>query len=261
MTRDEYRQALDQLGGVIARALTHYAVWKKLRLHDPESVEWSKEQQTGILGRHHGFFTPVAIALLDMALIEFAKVFDTDPQTTSLTNLLRAGKRDSNLVSRSSAEDLRRISKDYKQYKSLVVGLRRKRNQQLAHADTHPDPVDPIMTADFDKLTDWIKSAFNTLAAGHDDSYLSWEHQLRTSEAQTIEVFRILLEDTRRRRQDYDKTMVEIGLGAAQDFEKLMGRRPSSKDIRSIVQSYGLSEEHMKRVEKEYRPANQGVTT
>ena len=261
MTSNEYRRRLDQLFQVITRGLTHYAVWKKLRLRDPESVEWSLEQQNQILGRFRGFLTPVAIALLDMTLIEFAKVFDADTKTASLRNLLRSARRNPTLVPHASTEDLRRISSELKQYSGLLTNLNRKRSQELVHVDALPEPVDPILTADFDKLAMWVRSAFNTLSTGHDQSFFSWEHSLNTSEGQTTEVLGILLKDIGARQQEYEETTVRIGLDVAQDFEKTMGHRPDSEEIRSVTQSYGLTQGQMQRVEAEYRARNQGVQT
>ena len=252
MRHDEFRKRLDQLQEVLTRGLAYYAVWKNLRLHDASKVSWSLEEQNQVLGRFRGFFTPVGFALLDMALMEFAKVSDADPRTASLANLLRAARQDSSLIPRASAGDMDKVSAQLRQSKGILTGLKRKRNQQLAHVDVQPVPVDPILSTEFDKLLDDVKSAFNVLSTAHDGRVVSWRPCLRTTDEHTTEVVRILREEMGRKQKEYQEEIVRIVLGEIRHQEMLVGRRLDSGELRSIKQSYGLTDEQMQRIEEQY---------
>lgn len=252
MTRKEFKNRLDKLQDVITRGLAYYTVWKKLSLHDADNVTWSLDQQNQILGRFRGFFSPVAFALLDMGLVQFVKALDTDSKTASLRILLNSAMRDERLLPHVSEGDLRKISGEMRQHKQLLKNLQRMRDQKLAHADANPDPVDPLLTADFDKLVEWVKSAFNTLSVGYDQNVFSWEQALKTSERQTTEVFGILLEEMRRQQMEHDENMVRIGLNEARRAEVMLGHRLDKETLGSAIGTLGLTEEQMQRIEKEY---------
>lgn len=261
MTSEQFKDQLEKLREVITRGLAHYTVWKKLRLRDPDSVEWSLEEQNQVLGRFRGFFTPVAIALLDMAFIEFAKVFDADTRTASLRNLLTAARGDPILVPHASAEDLNKISSDFEQYKGLVTSLMRKRSQQLVHIDAEPDPVDPIMTADFDKLAEWVMSAFNTLSTGHDKNFFSLKYLLKASEEQTEAVMAALLEDIARRKQEHQDEIVQIGVDQLRRAEADIGQTLNKETIGHVIGTLGLTEDQMQRAAERYSSGSNGRET
>lgn len=252
MTREEFRKRLDQLHEVISRGVAYYTVWKNLALHDPTRVSWSLPEQNEVLGRFRGFFTPVALALLDMALMQFWKVFDTHPTTASLTNLRGAARVDPSLIPRASVADLDKVWAQLRQSKRILTGLERKRDQYLAHADVAPLPVDPIPNAELEKLLDDVRSAFNFLSTAHDGRFVSWEYSLRQVEGNTGEILRILREEMRRNQKKHQEEMVRIGLEAVRGDEKLIGRRLDGEEMRSIKQSYGLTDEQMRRVEEQY---------
>lgn len=213
------------------RGLAYYAVWKGLGLHEEGKVEWSVEEQNNVLGRFRGFFTPVGFALLDMAVIEFTKMFDEDSRTASLTNLLRAARKESNIVPHVSAGDLRETARQIKQSQTVLTTLKRMRDQRLVHVDADPTPVDPLLTKDFDALTESVKSAFNTLSVGHDGNVWGWDYPLKTSEQHTDE---------------------------ARRAETTLGRPLNIENLRPIIKSLGLTEEQMQRVEKEYSSGASG---
>ena len=252
MTHAEFGKRLDQLREAMTRGLAYYAVWKALRLPDKGRVHLSLEEQNVVLGRFRGFFSPVGFALLDMALIQFAKMFDTNQRTVSLTNLLRAAQRDSSLVPHVSPADLREISREIKRSRSLRDSLKRRRDQQLAHLDANPAPVDPLLTREFDKLAECVKSAFNTLSTGHDHNFFSLESLERTSEQDTAEVLDVLFKDIGRKQQEYEDKMVSIGVEHVQREEAKLGIRLNTEARQSTIRSLGLSEEQVKRVEKAY---------
>lgn len=251
MTQDEFRKRLEQLKEVITRGLSYYLVWKKLILRDAENVSWTLEQQNQLLGRYRGFFSPVCFALLDMALMQFAKMFDTDARTASLTNLLQAARKDSGLVPYASESDLGKISSQLKKSTTLLKTLKRKRDQDLSHVDANPTLGEPLPTKEFDKLADMVKSAFNTLSPGH----TSWEHLLKTCEGHTVQVTEILLADMERSRQAHDEEMVGIALDEVRRREAEIGVKLNRESVHSVIQSLGLSKEQMQRVEKVHSSA------
>ncbi len=252
MTPQEYGKRLEALREVITRGLSYYAVWKMLRLRDADNVSWSLEEQNQILGRFRGFLSPVVFALLDMALMQFAKAFDTDRRTASLTNLLAAARRDTSLVPGVSVSDLRATSREISQHKRMLISLKRKRDQDLSHIDASPAPVDPLLTAEFDKLVESVKSAFNTLSTGHAQGFFSWDHMLSESQRHTTEVVQALLGQIERDRQKYDDEMVLIGLDEARRAEEMLGHRLDKETLGSAIGTFGLTKEQMQRIEKEY---------
>ena len=197
MTRNEFRKRLDQLREVITRGLAYYTVWSKLRLHDKAGVSWSLEQQNKVLGRFRGFFSPVALALMDMALMQFAKAFDADSRTASLPVLLSAAQKDPSLASGKPSAELSRISMQLQENSGTLSALKQMRNQQLAHVDSNPLSVGPLMSQNIESLAEDVKSAFNWLSTAHDGNVTDWDFLLRTSGQHTTDVLNILLERSR----------------------------------------------------------------
>ena len=180
--------------------MTYYAVWKNLRLHDEGKVSWSLEEQNQVLGRFRGFFTPVGFALLDMTLMQFAKVFDTDPRTASLSNLLRAARQDTSLVSGRTSAEVDAVSRQFRQSRKMLTALKRMRDQQLAHLDADPEPVESLRNTDFDDLVEHVVSAFNGLSTAHDGRVINWEQSLRRVERDTSQILDMCIEQLRRQR-------------------------------------------------------------
>jgi hypothetical protein len=199
MTSDEFRRRLDQLREVIARGSAYYAVSKKLRYREEGKVSWSLEEQNRILGRFHGFLTPVGLGLLDMAFLEFAKVFDTDSRTASLWNLLGAARQDTSLVSGRTSAEVDEVSGRFRQSKKVLSWLRRTRNQRLAHVDANAPLLDPLLVKEFDCLVEDVQSAFNWLWTAHHGKGFRWDYWLRKVEEDTSQIVGILLEELSRR--------------------------------------------------------------
>jgi hypothetical protein len=252
MKHDEFRKRLDRLHEVLIRGLAYYTVWKNLALHDPSKVSWSLEEQNKVLARFPAFITPVAQALLDMAFMEFAKVFDTKRRTASLVNLLDAAQQDPSLIPGASAGHMDNLFAQLQQSEPMLTRLKRKRNQQLAHVYLQPVPVGPIRNAEFDKLVDDVKSAFNSLSTAHDGRVVSWEYSLQTADRGTREILRILREEMGREHKQHQEEMVRIGLEAIRSEQRAIGRRLNGGELRAIKQSYGLTGEQMQLVEEQY---------
>lgn len=252
MTRDEFRKRLDRLHEVLFRGLLYYTVWKNLSLHDPSKVSWSLEEQNEVFGRFPGVITPVAQALHDMALMEFAKLFDTNRRTASLINLLSAARQDPSLIPRASAGDMDEVSARLQQSEPMLTRLKRKRDQELAHVYPQPLRVGPIRNTEFDTLVDDVKSAFNFLSTAHDGRFLSWEHSLRTADDHTTQILGILREEMGRKQKECQEELVRIGLEAIRSQQTLIGRRLNRGELLSIKQSYAFTDEVMQRIEEQY---------
>lgn len=255
MRDEEFRERLGRLQEVLSRGLLYYGVWKNLVLHDPSKVSWSLEEQNKVLGRYHGFFTPVALALRDMALMEFSKAFDKRGRTASLRNLLRTAKQNATLIPHAGEGDMDEVCARLEASEPVLMRLKKMRDQQLAHAYPEPLSAGPIRNTDLDKLADDAVSAFNLLAKAHDDRFVSWEYALRTTEQGTTAILRILREEIASRQKQHDDEMVRIGLEEARHREAVMGRRLDGEELWSVKQSFGLTDEQMQRIEERYGSA------
>lgn len=254
LTKTQFKERLDRLQEVIMSGLAFYAVWNKLRLHDATEVSWSLDRQNQILGRWNGFFAPVGIALQRMAMLEFAKVFDTDTRTASLTVLLNEAKRDGSLIPHAQTTDLTDISDKLRQAEATLETITTLRNQRLAHADASPDPLPPLMSQKIESLADDIKFAFNRLSAAHDQNVYSWDFALRSSERDTTEVLAILLKEIELKEMQRDERMVEIVNGHIRGMETTLGRYLNDEEMRSVVRQYALTPELERRVQQDARP-------
>jgi len=200
MTPAEFRKRLGQLQEVITRGLHYYAAWKNLRFYKEGEVSWSLEEQNEVFDRFRGFFTPVVGALLNMALMQFAKVFDRNRRTASLWNLLEAARQDTSLVPGHTSVEVDAVSSQLQESERTLTGLKRMRDQQLAHVDANPAPVDPLLAGEFDLLVERVKSASNWLSTAHGGHWGSWELQLREVEWQTSRIVGVLVEELHRKR-------------------------------------------------------------
>jgi hypothetical protein len=247
--RQQFKQRLEQLQEVIMSGLSFYAVWNKLRLHDEKEVSWSLDRQNQILGRWNGFFTPVGIGLQRMAMLEFAKVFDPDARTVSLTNLLKEAERDRSVIPHAQASDLTDISGRLQQAEATLKTIVTLRNQRLAHADARPDPLPPLMSQQMDSLIEDIKFAFNRLSAAHDKNVYSWNYALDRTGRDTTAVLRLLLKEIERTEMEHDDRMVEIVVGHIRGMETTLGRSLDDEEMASVARQFALTSEQERRVQ------------
>ncbi len=152
MTSAEFGKRLDQLLEIIINGLRYYTAWINIRLYDADKVTWTFEEQNEALDSFGRFLTPVGSALRSMALMQFAKAFDRDPRTASLTILLGEAQRTPSLVPARTAADLAAVSSQIKHSERIIKKLTSVRNQSLAHADASPMPVAGLTKRDFDTL-------------------------------------------------------------------------------------------------------------
>ena len=261
MTRDEFKKRLETLGEVIFRGLVCYSVLKKLRFHDGESVEWTLEQQREMQGRFKGFFKPVSLALTDVALLQFAKAFEPNSKTASLTHLLSAARKDGRLTPRLAQDELVQISNEIDKSKELLAKLKRLRDQQLAHAASQSPPVEELRLGDLDSLAESMLSWFNRLSSGHDGNITSLSFALRTSEQETDAVLRILIESEERRKLEHEETMVQIGVDQLERAEMNHGETLDKETMGHVIGTLGLTEEQMQRAAERYSTGLNGRET
>jgi len=243
-----FKQRLEQLNEIIMGGLGCYSVWNKLRLRDPSEVDWSLERQNEILGRWLGFFTIVVAALQQMAMLEFAKVFDTDPRTVSLIVLLDEAKRDRSLVPNADDAELAAISEKIQEAETTRETIRQLRNQRLAHADAYPGQLPELMNHSVESLAENIQDAFNRLSRAHDQSTYSWAHALRTSSSHTFEILRILSKEIEHTQTEFNSRMVEMALGEVERMEGTLGRPLEAGELDFVIKPFGLSEGQAERV-------------
>jgi hypothetical protein len=249
MNRDEFRKQLGQLQEILGGGLACYTAWKRLALHDPGRVSWSLQEQNEVLGRFRGFITPVAYALHHTALMEFAKLFDTHGRAVSLTNLLAAARQDASFTPHGDATE---ISKQLRKSKRIRAQLKLMRDQRLAHVDAAPLPVGPIRNTELDELVDDVKSVFGSLWTAYDGGVVSWDYWLRTADEHTIATLQVLrkeIECVQKRRED---EMVRIGLEETRRRQAVLGHRLNTEELRSVGQSFGLTDEEMQLIEEQY---------
>ncbi len=198
MTPAEFKERMEKLLHLIGWGLQYYKVWIGLRFHEEQKVGWSLEEQNRAAASFNAFFVAVSSAALDMALLQFAKVFDTDSRTASLTILMRAAKADAKLVPHTTPSELVQASKALDQSKKLVTELKRRRNQEVVHADASPaPPISNIKKKDFDQLIERIDGAFQVLHRGHHNSKVDWRILVSEVDRDTLSLLEVLVAESR----------------------------------------------------------------
>lgn len=189
MTPDEFKRQLDKLLSVIKGGIAYFSAWRGLRDGDAESVQ--------ALNRYPGFFLPTHNALVWMALIQFAKVFDRDPRTVSLRNLLAAAKKDrTHLTPHATEDDLNQIEQQIDANKALLERLERVRDQLIAHHDAIALGDKSLPYGEVRQLVEDIKAWYNSLRHGHDMNVTSFELILEPeAQRHTSEVVRVMREE------------------------------------------------------------------
>ncbi|MFC1994551.1 hypothetical protein ACFLVD_00205 [Chloroflexota bacterium] len=193
----EFNRQLVELRTVIIDGIACFSAWRGLMVEDEASAH--------ALVRYRGLFFPARYALLGMALMQFNKVFDRNPRTVSLRNLLTAAKKDrKRLTPYATEEDLQHIEQRVDANESFLKKLKRYRDQHLAHHDaiialTHHDAIiaDDVSLpyGDMKQLVEEVTSMHNSLARGHDQSGTAFERIARDTERYTSEVVRIMCEE------------------------------------------------------------------
>jgi len=148
------------------------------------------------LNRFRGFFLPARNSLLNMALMQFAKVFDKHKSTVSLRNLIEAAESDPiNLAKNAVEGELENIKLNIASNEKLLEDLKTYRDKRLAHHDFIA-PSDTHLQ--YGKIRDLVKStqsAYNQLTKYFDSSITIFESLEKESERHTREVIELMMEE------------------------------------------------------------------
>ena len=128
--------------------------------------------------------------------MQFAKVFDRDPRTVSLRNLLVKAKADpEQLIPNAGEEELKQIGTQIDTNEAVLERLKGLRDQRIAHHDAHPAKELSLLHGDLTRLVEEIKSMYNSLERGHNRESTFFENLTHDAERHTSEVVRIMRED------------------------------------------------------------------
>lgn len=196
MERQDFKHQLDELGKVITDGISYLLVWRGLMVEDEESAK--------ALNRYRGMFLPARSALLKMALMQFAKVFDKDTRAISLRNLLTAAQNDPiNLTPHAIENELTQIRKDIDAIDDLLRRLKNHRDQRLAHHDAITESDASITYGEVTKLVEDIKTMYNSLTKSHDRSTTSYDWLSSETERHTSNVVGVMRDDMKRHISKY----------------------------------------------------------
>lgn len=191
MEPQKFRHQLDELRNIISDGIAYFSAWRGLMVEDKASAQ--------ALNRYRGLFLTARNALLWSALMQFAKIFDRDPRTVSLKNLLNAAKDDQeNLTPYATEENLLDIEQKINASESLLERLKDFRDQRLAHHDATITSKVLLKYGEVQKLVEEIKSMYNLLELSHDRSHTSFDHLANQTEWHTSEVVRIMRDEMER---------------------------------------------------------------
>jgi hypothetical protein len=199
MEPQEFKRHLDELRTVITDGIAYFTVWRGLMVEDEVSAH--------ALNRYKGLFLPARTALHWMTLLQFAKVFDRDPRTISLRNLLTTAKKNrENLTPHATEENLQQLEKQIDTSEDLLERLKRLRDQRIAHHDAIIAGDTHLLYGETRKLVEEVKSIYNSLTSYHDRSITSFEYLAREAERDTSEVVRIMCEERDKFMKRFKKT-------------------------------------------------------
>ena len=151
MEPQEFKRQLDELGKIITNGIAYFTVWRGLMVEDEVSAH--------ALNRYRGLFLPARNALLWMTFMQFAKVFERDPRTISLRNLLTAAEKDlENLTPHAIEENLQQLKKQIDTSEDLLERLKRLRDQRIAHHDAIVAGDTSLLYGETRKLVEEVKS-------------------------------------------------------------------------------------------------------
>lgn len=184
MEANEFTRQLDELRNIITDGLSYFVAWRGLMVEDDESAQ--------ALNRYRGLFLPARNAMLWMALLQLAKVFDRDPRTVSLRNLLAtASQNRETLTPHATQGDLEHLQQQVDDNEAVLERLKRLRDQRIAHHDSVTSGDRSLRHGEAQQLVEDIKSMYNSLRYGHDRAYTAFA-ELTEPERHTSAVVNIM---------------------------------------------------------------------
>ena len=199
MKPEEYKSQLHELRDIITEGVAYFSAWYGIANLDEDSAH--------ALNRYRGFFLPAQVSLNHMALLQFAKVFDHDPRTVSLPNLLSAAKSNSTLlVPYAEGDDLQNLESKIDNNEQVLGHLKSYRDQRLAHHDQAISRDTSLPFGQVRQLIDDVKDMYNSLSKWHERSITSFDFISREAEEHTSHVKRIMREERDRAKLRFSET-------------------------------------------------------
>ena len=206
MKLNDYRKQLTELRNIITNGIAYFSVWYRIANLNDRSAH--------ALNRYRGFFKPAQLSLNEMFLLQFAKVFDRDPRTVSLYNLLSAAKNNPKLLAPYAKEqDLQNLEIKISDNDELLSHLKSYRNQRLAHHDQVVSRDTSLPFGQVRQLIDDVKDMYNSLCNWHDGSTTSFDFLSREAERHTLKVIEIMCDERDRARLRIKEANRRIGKG------------------------------------------------
>jgi len=148
------------------------------------------------LSRYRGFFLPAQLSLKQMALLQFAKVFDRDPRTVSFYNLLSAAKNNPKLlVPYAKENDLQNLESKITSNDELLSHLKSYRDQRLAHHDKVVSRDTSLPFGKVRQLIDDVEDMYNSLSDWHEGSVTSFDFMSREAQVHASKVIEIVCKE------------------------------------------------------------------
>jgi len=188
MELQEFKRQLTELRSVISDGVASFSVWRGLMVEDEASAH--------ALNRYRGLFLPARNALLWMTFMQFAKVFNRDPRTVSLGNLIIAAEKDrEHLTPYATEDDLQRLLKQIDDSDDMLTRRKSIRDQRIAHHDAISVGDTRLLYGEMSQLVEEVKSTYNSLTSYSDRSTTSFNFLIRESERHTSQVMNIMREE------------------------------------------------------------------
>lgn len=192
--RAEFKRQLDELRNIISDGVAYFSAWQGLMVEDDESAQ--------ALNRYRGLFLPARNALMNTAIMQFVKVFDRNPRTISLRNLIiKAKGNKKELLPYSKDQDLIDIEQKIETSESLLERLKCYRDQRLAHHDSIITGDTRLLFGEMQELVGDIELIYNKLTTGHARNMCSFDFLAKEATRHTSDVVRLMREEKDRAAQ------------------------------------------------------------
>ena len=203
MELEEFKRQLHELQNIIINGIAYFSAWYGIASLDESSAH--------ALNRYRGFFIPAQLSLMNMALLQFAKLFDHDPRTVSLRNLFSAAKSNPTLlVPYAEGDDLQNLESKIDSNEKVLGHLKSFRDQRLAHHDQVVSKDTSLPYGQVRQLIDDVKDMYNSLSEWHEGSITSFDFISREAEEHTSKVIEIMCEERDRAKQRASKSYSQI---------------------------------------------------
>ncbi len=186
--QQEYKRQLEELLKIVCDGTAYLAVWRDLNVADIESA--------AALNRYRGLFLTARNASLNAGLMQLAKVFDSDPRTISLRNLLTIAKGNTKeYVPYATDSDLMGIETKINASEDLLKRLKTYRDKRLAHHDSIAAKDTHLLYGEVRQLVEDIQFMYGVLHKGHHNGIISFDRLAKDAQWHTSKVIEIIKDD------------------------------------------------------------------